>query len=973
MSLASTAFPSLVRAGVMAILSSVSHAGSAAALLPADLEREGQAGITGLRAPAGLTLSPDGKQVYVAGADGNLSVFRRDANTGALTFLETHTDGVSGVNGLRTAMRVAVSGDGAHVYVTGLEQGSIAVFAREAATGQLLFSGALRRDVNGVACLGQALHIAVSADGKHVYVTSRNAPATPAVADCLVVFERNPNSGLLTVIESYVDGVNGIDGLTAPGGLSIAPDDKHVYVTAEGDDSLAAFERDPMTGKLRLIQLLRNGIGGILGLGDARGLDLSAEGRHLYVTSVAAGRVTLFLRDPVTGQLKLGTSYQDGAAGIDGLAGALDVALDPEGARLYVAGAIDDAIAVFQRNTASGELSFTEAVRDMTATSRLDNVGGLAAGGLAAGGPLSQLYTISASTQQLAAWTVPVTDLALTHTVLPSAPRMGDVVAYDFTVANVSGTEATHVTVMTSIPSGSEFVEAATATAAFQPNADALTFTLGSLQAGASVNATLKVRALQEGTLILRAELRAAQVDRLADNNTVTSTTLVGPPFVNTPPIAHDDTAQTAPDTAVAIPVLHNDTDSDSSVGQVVALDPAKLPATSAAGATLTANLDDGTVLYQPAAGFLGEDSFEYGITDGAGGVSTARVFVKVNSIPVAVSDMANTLPATSVIIDVVSNDSDPDGGALSITSIEIPEEGGAASVRDGVMIEFIPSTSARGPVVFSYTVADTMGATAQAQVTVLVNTPPVAGPDSVNVRPEEKTHVALLANDQDADGDTLALVQVDAAALAGIATLATNDDGSITLTVDSAIGFAEVPYTVRDTHGAEATGLLHVRVNTPPLAMEDQVATQVDTPVDVLVLFNDQQRDRDDALTVVAEQTDTRSKANGRIEIIMTESGQAALRYVPDHGFIGSDHFEYTVQDQFGETSHGVVTIAVRAAPGVEPRDETADGDTEPAVGESPSAPASEAQDEGGGSIDVIMLSLALVFVSLVRREWRR
>ena len=343
---------------------------------------------------------------------------------------------------------------------------------------------------------------------------------------------------------------------------------------------------------------------------------------------------------------------------------------------------------------------------------------------------------------------------------------------------------------------------------------------------------------------------------------------------------------------------------------------------------------------------------------------------MKVNSIPVAVNDMANTLPATSVIIDVVSNDSDPDGGALSITSIEIPEEGGAASVRDGVMIEFIPSTSARGPVVFSYTVADTMGATAQAQVTVLVNTPPVAGPDSVNVRPEEETHVALLANDQDADGDTLALIQVDAAALAGIATLATNADGSITLTVDSvAVGLAEVPYTVRDIHGAEATGLLLVRVNTPPVAVEDHVATQVDTPVDVLVLFNDRQRDRDDVLTVVAEQTDTQSEANGRIEIIASEGGQAALRYSPGRGFTGNDRFEYTVQDQFGDTSHGVVTIAVSVAPGVE----TPDADPEPGMGESPSAPASEAQDEGGGSIDVMMLCLAPVFVTLARREWRR
>ena len=56
--------------------------------------------------------------MYVAGSsDDAVVVFSRDLTTGALTYVETHLDGVSGVDGLNGARSVIVSADGSHVYV----------------------------------------------------------------------------------------------------------------------------------------------------------------------------------------------------------------------------------------------------------------------------------------------------------------------------------------------------------------------------------------------------------------------------------------------------------------------------------------------------------------------------------------------------------------------------------------------------------------------------------------------------------------------------------------------------------------------------------------------------------------------------------------------------------------------------------------------------------------------------------------
>ena len=170
----------------------------------------------------------------MAGGIGNaVAVFSRNAATGKLTFVEAQVDGLGGVEGLASTWSVAVSPDGANVYATGMLDNAVAVFARDGSSGRLDFIEAQVDGSRGVHGLAGAWLVAVSPDGANVY-------ATGASADAIAVFRREPG-GALGFVEAEVDGVGGVDGLDDARGVTLSPDGAHVYAVGVNDHAVAAF------------------------------------------------------------------------------------------------------------------------------------------------------------------------------------------------------------------------------------------------------------------------------------------------------------------------------------------------------------------------------------------------------------------------------------------------------------------------------------------------------------------------------------------------------------------------------------------------------------------------------------------------------------------------------------------------------------------------------------------------------------
>lgn len=275
-------------------------------------------------------------------------------------------------------------------------------------------------------------------------------------------------------------------------------------------------------------------------------------------------------------------------------------------------------------------------------------------------------------------------------------------------------------------------------------------------------------------------------------------TYVISNPVSNSAPVAINDSAATESGTTVVIPVLSNDSDPDG--------DSLNITAFSGVNGTITDN-GNGTVSFTPPTSFTGTEYFNYTISDGQGGSDSATVTVNVaakpaqNSAPTAGNDSATTEENTAVTIPVLSNDSDPDGDSLSITSFN-GVDGNVVNNGNG-SITFTPETGFIGTETFTYTVSDGNGGSSTATVSVTVNEAyvenqaPIAVNDSVTLTSKDSITIAVLANDSDPEGDTLLLASVTTAAKG---TVIKNSDGTITYIPGSRFKNSDsFSYTVSD------------------------------------------------------------------------------------------------------------------------------------------------------------------------------
>ncbi|MFP6753133.1 MAG: FG-GAP-like repeat-containing protein, partial [Pirellulaceae bacterium] len=138
--------------------------------------RDGENDVDGLAGVQEVVVSNDGNHVYAAGRDDNaLAVFSRNTTTGSLSFVEVHTDGADGVEGLEGASAVAISPDGTYVYATGATDQQVATFLRDAATGELSFVSSIG-DESG-SWLDSVNDVTVGPSNGHVYTASRDGDA----------------------------------------------------------------------------------------------------------------------------------------------------------------------------------------------------------------------------------------------------------------------------------------------------------------------------------------------------------------------------------------------------------------------------------------------------------------------------------------------------------------------------------------------------------------------------------------------------------------------------------------------------------------------------------------------------------------------------------------------------------------------------------------------------------------------------
>jgi len=124
------------------------------------------------------------------------------------------------------------------------------------------------------------------------------------------------------------------------------------------------FQRDTMTGHLTFMGSYLDGAGAIDGLQNCVDVAVSPDGANLYSAAQGDAAIAVFDRDPATGALTWVEAHFDDLAEVDGLDRVFDVMVSPDGKNVYAGSIDDDAVAVFSRDPATGLLSHVETHTD---------------------------------------------------------------------------------------------------------------------------------------------------------------------------------------------------------------------------------------------------------------------------------------------------------------------------------------------------------------------------------------------------------------------------------------------------------------------------------------------------------------------------------------------------------------------------------------------------------------------------------
>ena len=216
--------------------------------------------------------------------------------------------------------------------------------------------------------------IAVSPDGRNVYVAS-------SASDAIAIFKRNRRTGTLRqqkgttgcIAAKGAAGCAPAIGLDGPNSVAVSPDGLNVYATSRDAGTVTTFARAPATGAL--VQL--PGAAGCLsgpplpGCGSGRALfgpDVvvaSPDGKNVYAGSFFGNEIAVFGRNPTTGALAqpaeaagciAETSVEGCALGI-ALKSPEGMAISADGASVYAATAVSNALVTLARNASTGALT----------------------------------------------------------------------------------------------------------------------------------------------------------------------------------------------------------------------------------------------------------------------------------------------------------------------------------------------------------------------------------------------------------------------------------------------------------------------------------------------------------------------------------------------------------------------------------------------------------------------------------------
>ncbi|MEQ8960121.1 MAG: Ig-like domain-containing protein, partial [Coleofasciculus sp. C2-GNP5-27] len=245
-------------------------------------------------------------------------------------------------------------------------------------------------------------------------------------------------------------------------------------------------------------------------------------------------------------------------------------------------------------------------------------------------------------------------------------------------------------------------------------------------------------------------------------------------------------------------------------------------------------------------------------------------------------------------------------------------------TIADVNTLSFTPNANFYGTTSFGWNASDgtTFGAGEIVKITINpVNDAPVAQTDTITAPADTAIVLNVLANDSDADNNSLILESLETQNTLG--TVTQNADGTITYTPHpdfQSLAVAETvtdtfDYTISDGNGGTDTANVTITVtgvNDVPIALDDSAITSENGAITIDILNNDSDPDNSDNLSIASIDT---TQTQGSV----TLNSDGTVIYNPGTAFqslvageTATDTFSYTVSDGNGGSDTGVVTVTV-------------------------------------------------------------
>lgn len=298
-----------------------------------------------------IQISSDNKNLYIADEYGIL-VFLRDVNTGKLNFIQAIQEEINGFTGFSSVSSIVFSKSGSEIIALSKYNNSFIVFKRDKETGELTYIKTVKNGDGIIKGLSESNDILISKNGKHIYTLAYGG------TNSIALFTRQQDGRLKFYKNFFWDELGPEIGATWL--FKINPNDSFMYISSTNMYGLRILKRNPFTGNLTYF---KSYINTALNIGSEiiKDFEITKDGKNLY--TLTHSNIITYQINSDSSDLTFTNKNILIESGAGGLIGSSSLISSNDGKNIYTFTFSDfytDGISVFSRNQIDGRLVHIE-------------------------------------------------------------------------------------------------------------------------------------------------------------------------------------------------------------------------------------------------------------------------------------------------------------------------------------------------------------------------------------------------------------------------------------------------------------------------------------------------------------------------------------------------------------------------------------------------------------------------------------